>query len=96
MGDGKMRLEAKIKSNYLNDILDGSKTMEFRQFDGSDTLILTDETGRKVKCQIESVMEAGAAFEKTIRENHQDVKWKNDTEGKMPIIVMHIKPLEVM
>jgi hypothetical protein len=82
-----MKLAAKINSKYLDEILAGKKTMEFRQFDGKDTMELTDENGRTETVRIERASEAGEEFERTIKSNYRNLKWLKDE----PIIVFHVR-----
>ena len=48
-----MNLKAKCQSQFLDQILDGDKTAEFRNL---EDFVLTDEDGRVVKAQIEDVV----------------------------------------
>jgi hypothetical protein len=81
-----MKLIAKINSEYLDQLLEGSKTMEFRQFNGSDEIELTDETGRTETLKIERADTIGEEFEKTVKERYKNIAWTS-----APIIAFHIK-----
>jgi hypothetical protein len=84
-----MILKTKIKSEYLKAIKEGKKTMEFRQFDGSDKMEVTTETGHTEMLKILGVSEANDEMEKAIRMNHQSIAWKENE----PILVFRVEPL---
>jgi len=90
VGAGKMILQAKINSKYLDDILSGKKTQEFRQFTGNDYMMVVDETGRKAQLRIKRIAEACPALEKGIKEVHKDINW-DSTE---PIMVIEVEPVK--
>jgi phosphatidate phosphatase PAH1 len=81
-------LKAKIKSEHLKKIMEGKKTLEFRQFDGSDRMEVTDENGRTTMLRIKGAYEADKKFEKTVKDFHRDVNW-NENE---PVIVFRVEP----
>jgi len=87
-----MKIEAKINSKYLTQILEGKKTMEFRQFLGNDYMMLIDETGREARVTIEGVSEASPQLEATVMSNYNELKW----DATEPIIVMRIKNPELV
>ena len=68
-----MDLECKIKAKYLDEILEGSKREEFRQF---DTILFVDERGRRARFEIDYVFEVEYTEEERIRESYPDVPWK--------------------
>ena len=84
-----MLLKAKIKANYLDAIIAGKKTMEFRQFAGDDRMVVTDENGREVELKINSVHEASDEMASAIRRENADIRW-NEVE---PIMVIKVAPL---
>ena len=81
-------LKAKIKANYLDAIIAGKKTMEFRQFAGDDKMVVTDENGREVELKINSVHEASDEMASAIRRENADIRW-NEVE---PIMVIKVQP----
>lgn len=85
----KMLLKAKIKAEYLDKIIDGEKTMEFRQFTGDDILNLFDENGRSKDMRIVGIHEASEEMAADVMKKHSDVQWD---EGE-PIIVIKLAPL---
>ena len=82
-----MKLAARIKSKYLTEIMQGRKTLEYRQFDGSDKMELTDERGRHIEVDITGIFQAPPTMEASIKSGHKDVKWVDDT----PIMVIGVK-----
>ena len=82
-----MKLSAKINSKYLDDILSGKKKMEFRQFDGTDKMEVTDENGRTVTLKILSCHEASTELEGAVRREHSDIAWKESE----PIMVFKVE-----
>ena len=84
-----MLLKAKIKAKYLDAIIEGKKTMEFRQFTGDDKMVVTDENGREVELKINSVHEASDEMASAIRRENADISW-NEVE---PIMVIKVSPL---
>jgi hypothetical protein len=70
-----MKIVAKIKSKYLDQILRGEKPIEFRQFDGTDTMELTDETGRTVTVKIKEAFQLDDQARKVVSEIHSNVAW---------------------
>jgi uncharacterized protein YkvS len=87
-----MKLEVKIYSKYLTAILEGKKTMEFRQFLGNDYIMLTDETGRAVRATIEGLHEASPQLEATVMNNYKELNW----DATEPVIVIRLKNPELM
>ena len=87
-----MMIKAKINSKYLTQILEGKKTMEFRQFLGNDYMMLIDETGRSARVAIEGVSEASPQLEATVMSNYKELNW----DATEPIIVIRIKNPELM
>ena len=84
--EDNMKLSAKINSKYLDKILSGEKKMEFRQFDGTDKMEVTDENGRTVTLRIISCHEASPELEGAVRREHSEIAWK-ETE---PIMVFKV------
>ena len=84
-----MLLKARIKANYLDAIIEGKKTMEFRQFTGDDRMVVTDENGREAELKINSIHEASDAMSDAIRRENADIRW-NEVE---PIMVIKVSPL---
>ena len=84
-----MLLKAKIKAKYLDAIIEGKKTMEFRQFTGDDKMVVTDENGREVELKINSVHEASDEMASAIRRENSDIRW-NEVE---PIMVIKVSPI---
>lgn len=82
-----MKLIAKITAKYLDKILSGDKTAEYRQFDGTDKMEVTDENGRTVTLRILSCHEASQELEGAVRREHSDIAWK-ETE---PIMVFKVE-----
>lgn len=89
MGDGTMILKAKIKSHYLKAILEGRKTMEFRQFGNGDRMEVTDENGHTTMLRITGASEANEELDAAVRMANKDVPWSMDE----PIIVFRVEPL---
>lgn len=89
MGDDKMILKAKIKKEFVDQILAGKKTMEFRQFDGKDRMEVTDENGHTTMLRILRANEAGREFEDAIKKHHTTINWDNSE----PIIVFTVEPI---
>lgn len=82
-----MILKAKIKRKYLDKILSGQKTMEFRQFGNGDMMEVTDEFGKTTMLSIEGADVANDEFEQAIRVNNRDIAWSDE-----PIFVLRVKP----
>ena len=70
-----MKLQAKIKSEYLDQILAGKKWCEYRQF---ETITLTDENGRSATFDIAFVDRISTGLSITVRNVHPDVPWLKD------------------
>ena len=83
-----MLLKAKIKAKYLDAIIAGEKTMEFRQFTGNDTMVVTDENGREVELKIKSIHEASDEMASAIKRGNSDIAW-SEVE---PIMVIKVEP----
>ena len=84
-----MILKAKIKKEFVDQILAGKKTMEFRQFDGKDRMEVTDENGHTTMLRIVRASEASPEMEDAIKKHHNTIKWDH-TE---PIIVFNVEPI---
>jgi len=80
-------LKAKIKRKYLDKILSGQKTMEFRQFGDGDMMEVTDEFGKTTMLSIEGADVANDELERAVRINNKDITWSDE-----PIFVFRIKP----
>jgi len=91
MGDGAvgMILKAKINSKYLDDILAGRKTQEYRQFNGNDIMEVTDETGRIKQLRIKGMEEASKDLERGVKTFHKDIEWSNEA-----IMVIRVEPIK--
>ena len=83
-----MLLKAKIKANYLDAIIAGKKTMEFRQFTGNDVMMVTDENGRSKDLKILSMHEASDEMASAIKRENSDITW-SEVE---PIMVIKVQP----
>jgi len=80
-------LKAKIQRKYLDKILSGQKTMEFRQFNGNDLMEVTDEFGKTTMLSIEGADVANEELERAIKMNNKGIKWSEE-----PILVLRVKP----
>lgn len=80
-------LKAKIQRKYLDKILSGQKTMEFRQFNGNDLMEVTDEFGKTTMLSIEGADVANEELERAIKMNNKDIQWSEE-----PILVLRVKP----
>lgn len=67
-----MKLRAKIKAKYLDDILSGKKVVEYRQF---ESMVLTDETGRTSEFKILHMGVLSKTNEDVIRKEYSDIPW---------------------
>lgn len=68
-----MKIRAKVFSKYLDQLLSGEKTKEFRQF---ESMILTDENGREAEFDISSVIKDGNVYaDLKLRKQYPDVPW---------------------
>ena len=86
-GGRTLILKAKIKRKYLDKILSGQKTMEFRQFGNGDMMEVTDEFGKTTMLSIEGADVANEELDKAVRINNKDIRWSDE-----PIMVFRIKP----
>ena len=84
-----MILKAKIKKEFVDQILTGKKTSEFRQFDGNDRMEVTDEFGHTTMLRIVRAYEAQKEYEEAIKKVHNTINWDH-TE---PIIVFKVEPI---
>jgi hypothetical protein len=84
-----MILKAKIRKEFVDQILAGKKTCEFRQFDGKDRMEVTDEFGHTTMLRIVRAYEAQPDYEEAIKKVHNTINWDH-TE---PIIVFAVEPL---
>lgn len=68
-----MKLHAKIKSKYLDQLLSGEKVYEYRQF---ESLTLTDENGRSEEFQVGyvGIVESNQHLQ-SIKDEYRDVNW---------------------
>ena len=70
-----MKLYAKIMSKYLDQILNGERTKELRQF---ESITLTDETGREATFAIKYItIDGNVEFDQKTRKAHPDIPWKD-------------------
>lgn len=69
----KMKLRCKIYPKYLDEILNGMKTMEYREIES----IEFDDGKRKVLMEVIKVFDTGITNEEKIRKRYPDVPWKN-------------------
>lgn len=68
-----MKLRAKVNSAYLDQILAGTKKVEYRQF---ESMVLTDEMGRAVEIEVNGVKRVMDEEEDVaIRDDHPNVPW---------------------
>lgn len=86
-GGKHLILKAKIKRKYLEKIMSGKKTMEFRQFGNGDMMEVTDEFGKTTMLSIEGADVANEELDKAVRINNKDIRWSDE-----PIMVFRIKP----
>jgi hypothetical protein len=86
-----MLLKAKIKAKRLDEILEGKKKMEFRQFVGNDTMQVTDENGRIVDLKILSMHEASEELSNDIKKKHKDEHMKWDVAE--PVMIIKVEPM---
>ena len=70
-----MMLKSKIKSKYLNEILDGRKICEFREIEGYE---LTDENGRTVTFYVTEIDTADEHTRQAIADRYPDVHFRAD------------------
>jgi hypothetical protein len=71
-----MRLSAKIKSNYLDDVLSGKKKCEFRQLEDFE---LVDENGRVAAFKIERINTLSDGQIHALKRKHKEIPWSKDT-----------------
>lgn len=92
MGNGEinMILKAKIKKEHLDEILNGNKKAEYRQFDGNDIMEVTDETGRTRRLKITGAREANEKLQEAVMARYNKISWKKIE----PIIVFGVEPIE--
>jgi hypothetical protein len=70
-----MKIAAKIKAKYLDQILSGEKKVELRQF---ESITLEDENGRKAEIEIKYItIEGNVFFDEKTRKQYPDVPWKD-------------------
>ncbi len=81
-----MKLTAKIRAEYLDQILKGKKRFEYRQL---ESITLTDELGRKVSCRIEGITPLSPRYNKKIRAKYPHVPW----DDNLRIYEIAIKPI---
>lgn len=68
-----MKLRAKIKPKYLDDILSGQKDREYRQF---ESMVLTDANGRSAEFDINGISRMPNFISKNcIMDEYNDVPW---------------------
>ena len=67
-----MKLHAKIKSQFLDQILAGKKWCEYRQF---ETMTLTDENGRSVSFDVSFVDCLSFSADGAVRDAFPDIQW---------------------
>lgn len=73
-----MILKAKIKSNYMQQIIEGKKRIEYRQIgNDGDIFEMTDENGRTMSCYITDAEQCTKKEEKAIKQTHRDVEWSD-------------------
>jgi hypothetical protein len=82
-----MKLSAKIRAEYLDQLLNGSKDAEYRQF---ETITLTDENGRSRVFNIIVTRPLTNKQAKLIRKKYPNIPWKQDKQ----IIRLVIKPIK--
>lgn len=71
-----MKLRAKVNSAYLNQILAGTKKIEYRQF---ESMVLTDENGRVAEIEVNNVRRVMEIEEdEKIRADHPNVPWDEE------------------
>ena len=71
----KMKLQAKIKSKYLDKILSGEKTCEYRQF---ESIELRDEDGRTAEFDIVRIDDVTDPYLEVVLRDHLDIDWDED------------------
>jgi len=67
-----MKLKAKIKAKYLDQLIDGSKNLEFSQIENIE---LTDENGRCVEFPVYDIFKLNGDFRGFIEEIYPDISW---------------------
>jgi len=67
-----MKLRAKIKSKYLDQILYGLKREEFRQI---ESIILIDEKGRECEFEVKGVVQIHHRLLDHLRRGYPDIPW---------------------
>ncbi len=67
-----MKLHAKIKKEYMNEILEGSKNIEYRQF---ESITLTDEKGRTATFDVTDVSPCSPFQDQDVRRVFDKVNW---------------------
>ena len=71
-----MKLEARVKSKYLDELLSGTKTAEFRQF---EYLSLIDENNRIAFFKIVDIFKLNVDVDSLLRAKiYTDVPWKEE------------------
>jgi hypothetical protein len=82
-----MILKAKIKSNYMQQIIEGKKRIEYRQIGNGDIFEMTDENGRTMSCYITDAESCTKKEENAIKQTHRDVEWSDK-----PILKLVLAP----
>jgi len=70
-----MKLRAKIKSKYLDQILCGLKGEEYRQI---ESIILIDEKGRECEFEVRGIKQLSTKHIKELKKRYKDVKWDDN------------------
>ena len=81
-----MKLRCRIKNEYLKDILEGIKTIEYRQWikhQQIESIIFIDEQDREYEFEVKSVKTVdkdygGEDVLKLLRKKYPDVPWDDD------------------
>ena len=73
-----MRLQAKIKKTYLDEILAGRKLREYRQIEG---FYLVDENERVVKVDVINIRMVAGDWETYMKKKNPDVTFKTEPRG---------------
>ena len=81
----KTIIKLKIKESYLTEILNGKKSVEYRQIGKKSFIILENHT-RTVKARIEKISILPSIFRIVMKKMFPDIKWKNEK-----IIKIYIK-----
>lgn len=70
-----MKLKAKIKSKYLDQILHGLKREEFRQI---ESVTLIDEKGRECEFEVKGIKQLSPKHIKELKKCYKDIKWDDN------------------